>query len=347
MTRIGITLDAASINEASVATFARAGANFVRFIAKGMTPRIYLTLAKAFIECGRAVQADFDLVFDLPGRRPRLGSTFEEQTVYRGMTVLLVDEETRDTAIKSKLVIPTVNLNIYRDVIKVGDRMLISDGATELKVLELLPAGVLAEATRPKTRLTPNRSILMPDTDIHYQSLSDMDVAFAEAIANSNSFPAPSLAVSMVETPAPIERLRQIVPQARVIAKVETRNGLVNRDAIANAADVVMIARGDLSLSLGVGMLPAAANLILQSAVQAETEAMLATGIFDGVGWQDRPSISDLTDLWHYWELGVRNFLLSGGDAGRYGRRALEFVNSSLSDFRFASEDLGSAPRER
>jgi len=347
MNGMGITLDAASINEASVATFARAGASFIRFIAKGMTPRVYLTLAKAFVESGRAIKSDFEIIFDMPGRRPRLGSTFEEQTVFRGMTVLLVDEETRQDAIKSNLVIPTVNLDIYREVIRVGDRMLISDGATELKILELLPSGVLAEATRMESHLTPNRSILMPDSNIQYRSLSDADLAMVEAIGKSKKFPNPRIAISMIESPLPVEQLRSLVPDAHIISKIETRNGLVNREAICAASDTVMIARGDLSLSLGIGLLPAASELLVEAATKTETEIILATGIFDGVGWQDRPSIADATDVWHYWKAGIRSFLLSGGDAGKYGRQALEHLAIALADFRFAGEDLRTSPDER
>lgn len=340
MSELGITLDAASINEASVATFARSGASYIRFIAKGMSPRTYMSLAKAFMECGLSVRQDFDILFDLPGRRPRLGSLFEEQVIFRGMTVLLVDEETRDNSIVSNLVIPVVNMNIYLAEVKVGDRLLISDGATELHVLEKLPVGILAEAVRPEARMTPNRSILMPDTDIVYRSLSDADISFAEALAASPHFPRPKIAVSMVESAEPLDRLREIVPGARVIAKIETRSGLVNRLEIARAADALMIARGDLSLSLGLGVLPAATELIVEAGREAGKDVVLATGLFDGVTLQGRPIISDTTDLWHYWRLGITSFLLSGGNAGEYGRKSLESADSALSDFRFAIEDL-------
>jgi pyruvate kinase len=343
MDGIGITLTSASVNEASVATFARSGASFVRFIAKGVAPHLYLTLTKAFVDCGRAIRTDFDVLIDLPGRRPLLGSSFEERRIFGGMTVLLVDETADRDSIRGNLVFPTVNLMIYRDSIRNGDRMLISDGSTELKVLELLPNGILAEARRQEALLTPNRSILLPDTDLHYRSVSQSDHAIAEAVAASPSLASCWVALSMVESADSLHQVRRVLPKARLIAKIETRQGVINRNEIAEAADLVMIARGDLSLSLGVNFLPAATDLLLRACEEKGRDVMLATGIFDGVTLQDRPTASDLTDLWYYWNRGVRSFLISSGEAHRTGRATLEAVNSAIGDFRFAKEDLGAS----
>ena len=340
MSGIGITLDRSSINEASVATFARAGATYVRFIAKGMTSSLYLTLAQSFIECGQAVRSNFQVIMDLPGKRPRMGSGFDEITVYRGMTVLLVDEAARSDSYRSNLVVPTMNLLGNRDSVRSGDRLLISDGATELKVLELLPTGILAEATRAEALLSPNRSILLPDTALHYQSLSEPEFGVIEAISSSD-LAKPTVALSMVESADPIRQIRNLLPNATIIAKIETRQGLIEREQIIAAADRIMIARGDLSLSLGINFLPAAADLILAECKRQERPVVLATGVFDGVNFMERPSIPDLTDLWYYWQQGVRDFLISGSSPGKYGRQSLEQLNAALGDFRFATEDLG------
>jgi hypothetical protein len=71
--RIGISLNSLTMNEASVATFARSGASYVRFIAKGISPHVYVSLAISMLKSGRAINPDFTLVVDLPGRRPRMG----------------------------------------------------------------------------------------------------------------------------------------------------------------------------------------------------------------------------------------------------------------------------------
>lgn len=343
MTEIGITLDSSSINEASVATFARAGATYVRFIAKGMTPKLYLTLARSFLECGQAIRSNFKVLMDLPGKRPRMGMSFDEITVYRGMTVLLVDESTRTDSYRSNLVVPTINLLLQRDAIRSGDRLLVSDGATELKVLEILPAGILVEATRDEALLSPNRSILLPDSNLHYQSLSEAEFSVIEAVASAG-IANPLITLSMVESSEPVLKLKSLLPDAHVIAKIETRQGLIERQQIISAADSVMIARGDLSLSMGINYLPAAADLILAEADGQHRPVTLATGVFDGVNFLQRPAIPDVTEIWYYWQRGVRNFLLSGPNPGKSGRQALEFLDTALADFRFASEDLGVVP---
>lgn len=339
MTTIGITLDTQSVNEASVATFARSGASYIRFIAKGIAPSLYLNLADAFLNCALAIRPDFEIVVDLPGKRPRLGSTLEEVTVYEGMTVLLVDEVARPETYRSNLVVPTVNLMVYKDLVGPGDRLLISDGATELKVLDVLPVGLLAEAIRPKAFLSPNRSILLPDTDIQYQPLSETDLAMIQAISQSD-LARSKIALSMVESAESISRVRAMLPEAKLIAKIETRRGVIERSEIVRSCDAVMLARGDLSLSLGVNALPAASDLIVEECQSQGRELILATGLVDGIELQGRVTIADLTDLWYFWNRGIRNYLVSGGRASQHGRQTLQALSAALTDFRFATDDF-------
>jgi pyruvate kinase len=339
LSKIGTSLNAATTNEASVATFARSGASYVRFIAKGVAPAFYAALAQALQAAGSAVRDDFEVMVDLPGERPRMGSSFEEMKIFQGMTVLLVDEAGSADGLRSPMLIPTVSLLEHRDILRQGDRMLISDGATELKVLEILPTGILAEAIRPEALLSPNRSMLLPDTDVRYQSLSARDLATVDVIAGTSLARGP-VSVSMVESAAPLRLLRQRLPDARLIAKIETRAGVVNRAEIAEAADGIMLARGDLSLSIGTSFVPAALDLVIDHCEQEGRDMILATGLFDGVRFQDRPLIADLTDLWHYWRRGIHDFLLSGGQPDRHGRQSLEFLVAALNDFRFAVDNV-------
>jgi pyruvate kinase len=342
MTTLGITLDTPSVNEASVATFARAGASYIRFIAKGIAPSLYLSLADAFLNCAQAIRPDFEIMIDLPGKRPRLGSTLDEVTVFEGMTVLLVDEVSRPETYRSNLVVPTVNLMTFKSRVGAGDRLLISDGATELKVLDVLPVGLLAEATRPQALLSPNRSILLPDSDIAYQPLSESDMAMIQALSES-AISGSRLALSMVESAEAISQVRRLLPNARLVAKIETRRGVLNRTEIVSSADTIMLARGDLSLSLGINALPAAADLVANECMAQGRELILATGLVDGVELQGRPTIADVTDLWYFWNRGIRNYLVSGGRASKHGRQSLQALTAALTDFRFATEDFMSS----
>jgi pyruvate kinase len=340
MSKIGISLNSATTNEASVATFARSGASYVRFIAKGITPQVYVSLAVAFLKCGRAIQPDFDLLIDLPGHRPRMGNTFEELPIFQGMTALLVDQASANEPYRSNLVVPTVQLLNHRDAIRRGDRLLVNDGATELKVLEVLPNGLLVEATRAEALLSPNRSILLPDSNIKYRSLSESDLTVIDAVAGSAPLSRPTIALSMVESAEPIQQVRELLPECHVIAKIETRQGLINRAEVIEAADAIMLARGDLSLSLGVNLLPAAVDLVMKDCTHRDRDMVLATGVLEGVSLQGRPTIPDLTDLWYYWCKGLRNFLISGGQPDKHGRQSLHSLQSALQDFRFATDDL-------
>src|SRR5205085_3598243 len=112
-------------------------------------------LAQSFLDAGQSVQRGFQVILDLPGERPRMGVSFDELKVFQGMTVLLVDEASAGDTFRSNMILPTINLFSHKDDLQQGDRLLVSDGQTELRVLDILPAGILVEAVRAEALLSP------------------------------------------------------------------------------------------------------------------------------------------------------------------------------------------------
>lgn len=116
----------------------------------------------------------------------------------------------------------------------------------------------------------------------------------------------------MVSTPESISTVKEIINNCRVIAKVETKNGIKSRMEISRVADAVMVARGDLSVECGIASIGFNDDLIIESANFWKKPIILATGILDSIMFSNKPTISDASDVWNFFKNGTQEFLISG-----------------------------------
>lgn len=309
-----ITLTKRQATESLVLRLARQGAAGVRLIAKGFRPAEYRARYDTLLQAGRSVRKDFRIIVDLPGGKPRISSAADDFEVLRDERLLLCGEDDQSAASDVRAV-GTVGLMSYLLDFEIGDRVLVSDGAILLRVLNFGPevGGVLVRVESPGGGVTASRSINLPDTirrqpRLHYASRGDDDGVLVAFERDSDV----EVAVSMVAVAQDVERVRNMLPDARVLAKIESQGGVDNVTRIARAADELIVARADLSIEIGPEKVGAATETILRAAEDAGRPAMVAAGFLESLEHSDRPRIAEATDLWYQHRLGVRRFLLSG-----------------------------------
>jgi len=150
--------------------------------------------------------------------------------------------------------------SLARDV-KAGDRILIGDGALELRVVGTRGRSVVARVIRGGL-LLPHKGINLPGCAITAAALTRKDVLdLAVGLTHDVDF----IALSFVRRPADLQALRRRIHAAGkeipVIAKLEKPEAIQNLAGILAACDGVMVARGDLGVELspeGVPLLPPA-----------------------------------------------------------------------------------------
>jgi pyruvate kinase len=142
-----------------------------------------------------------------------------------------------------------------------------------------------------------------------------------------------AVALSFVGSDAELKRVRERIQRAgrtvAIVAKIETPAGVANADAICQAADVVMAARGDLALTAPWTELPAAVRAIAASARAAGKPWLLATQVAEGLERFAFPSRAEICDLAHWLAEGCAGVLLSYETA--FGSRPTAAVSSVAS----------------
>ena len=161
---------------------------------------------------------------------------------------------TRDVEGKSRL-IPSQYAALSDDV-EVGNRILLADGTLELEVAAKENTEILCIVIHGGP-LTDHKGINLPGVKVSAPSLTDKDRADAEfAMRLGVDF----LALSFVRTAEDIIELKGLVEatgsDARIIAKIEKPEALMETSKILDAADGIMVARGDLGVELNPEQVP-------------------------------------------------------------------------------------------
>jgi pyruvate kinase len=204
-----------------------------------------------------------------------------------------------------------------------GARVLFADGAIELRV-ERIEDGDVHCRVLTGGRLYSHKGLNLPSTRLTVETLTDKDRRDLAFIADADI---DIVAISFVRTPQELHEARKLVGKRRVpvMAKLERPEALENLDAILDASDGVMVARGDLGVEMPFEQVPLLQKRILASAARRGKWAVVATQMLGSMATSPQPTRAEASD--------VVNAVLDGADAvmlseetavGNHPRRAVE-----------------------
>jgi pyruvate kinase len=188
-----------------------------------------------------------------------------------------------------------------------GDRLLLSDGLIELRVLTTTRSDVECEVIAGGT-LAENQGINLPNVKISASALTEKDLRDLEFGAEQQI---DHLALSFIRRPQDILKLKERLAQknwdAPVIAKLEKPMAIENLDAILGVCEGVMVARGDLGVEMPPEKVPAIQKRIIAEANKRGTLVITATQMLESMIHNPRPTRAEASD--------VANAVLDGTDA--------------------------------
>src|SRR5436305_4381766 len=199
-----------------------------------------------------------------------------------------------------------------------GERVLIDGGLVELRVEAKAGERVRARVVNGGPVRT-RKGINLPDTNLPFE-ISDKDrsdIAFAVAAG------ADYLAASYVGEAAHIEALRGVVEAAGgripLVAKLERATAIEHLDEITEAADAMMVARGDLGVEVPLHRVPVLQKQIVAAGRRSGKPVIVATQMLESMIEQPRPTRAEATDVANAVFDGADVLMLSGETAaGKY-----------------------------
>jgi len=153
----------------------------------------------------------------------------------------------------------------FAEDVEVGEKVLIDDGQIELEVLETNKRNTVILKVLYGRKLSSNKGVNLPDTKISLPCLTEKDLVDLEFVLQH---PFNWIALSFVRSYEDIldlrRRLKSKKHPAKIIAKIEKPEAIKNINAIVDASDGVMVARGDLGVEVPMEQLPMLQKTIIK-----------------------------------------------------------------------------------
>jgi pyruvate kinase len=240
---------------------------------------------------------------DLQGPKIRLG-TFADGPVEwpTGARVRITVDEVEGTAER----VSTTYKNLASDV-RVGDRLLVDDGKLALTVISVDGPDVECLVLEGG-EVSNNKGLSLPGVDVSVPAMSDKD---EEDLRFALRLGVDFIALSFVRSPDDAELVREVMRQedveVPVIAKLEKPEAVERLEAIVEAFDGVMVARGDLGVELPLERVPLVQKRAVQVARERNKPVIVATQMLESMIVNSRPTRAEASD--------VANAVLDGADA--------------------------------
>ena len=217
--------------------------------------------------------------------------------------------------------------NLPEDV-KPGDRILIDDGLIGLRVEKVNAPEIVCTVVNGG-ELGEKKGVNVPNVSINLPNLTEKDKGdLLFGIEQDIDF----VAASFIRNAEAINEIREFLvanggEHIDIIAKIENAEGVQNIDSIIDAADGVMVARGDLGVEIPACQVPHVQKIIIEKCNHKYKPVITATQMLDSMIRNPRPTRAEVTDVANAVYDGTDAVMLSGETAqGKYPLEALQMM---------------------
>ncbi len=265
----------------------------------------------------KKLNVETGIIADLQGPKIRLERFRKGKIVLKENDPFIIDTALAPGAGNQKRVGVTYK-RLARDVRK-GNVLLIDDGRIELVVEKIVDQEIHCR-TVVGGNLSNNKGINLLGGGLSAKALTDKDKSDLEhAVKNGVDY----IAVSFVRSARDIKSTRSILKKlkarTRIIAKFERIEAIHNAEEIIEAADAIMIARGDMGVEIGDAGLPPVQKRLINLAREMDTAVITATQMMESMIGSQTPLRAEVFDVANAVLDGTDAVMLSGETSvGRY-----------------------------
>jgi pyruvate kinase len=292
-TKIIVTLGPATEAEETIARLIDAGANVFRLNMSHAKHEWAREMARRVRRAAAEREAQVAVLFDLTGPSIRTGDLEKPYELAIGDMV----EFRKSNAAPSLGLSTTVNYDGLMDDVAEG-RTLVVDNGTMLMEIKVRKDDRIICEVKTAGKLGSRRHINLPGTRLNLPALTDKDrVDLALAVECDADY----IAGSFVRDASHVRELREAVEGleggAQIVAKIEDQEAVRNIDAIIQATDVIMVARGDLGVEVEFEELPILQRRIVKRCHELGKRVIVATQLLESMIQNPTPTRAEVTDV--------------------------------------------------
>ena len=261
---------------------------------------------------------------DLQGPKLRIGEVIGGGVeIVEGKSIVITTKPCISDAKRVFITYPT-----FPKDVAIGDNVLIADGKLMLRVTATNRKDEVKAVVVYGGMLNSKKGVNLPNTRISMPSLTEKDLKDLKfALENDIEW----IGLSFVRTVNDVvdlkERIKKLKSHAKVVAKIEKPEALLEIDNIIDMADAVMVARGDLGVEVDAERVPLIQKMLVRKCIEASRPVIIATQMMESMLTNFSPTRAEVND--------VANAVLDGADAvmlseetsvGQYPVRAVQYM---------------------
>ena len=310
-TKIVCTIGPATRSAENLRLLVEAGMNVARLNFSHGSHQQHAEVIGHLRAISREMSTPLAILQDLSGPKVRVGAIAGEGVLLRpGAEITLTLDDVPGDEHQINLPVPEIF-----EAVGTGTHLMLDDGLLELRV-KSKRAGALVCEVIVGGLLSSNKGVNVPGVSLPIAAVTDKDLDDLRfGIAQKVDY----VAASFVRTASDIAVLRGVCEAARakipLIAKIEKHEAVQNIDAIMEAVDGIMVARGDLGVEVPIDEVPVIQKMLIRKANRAGKPVITATQMLDSMIRNPRPTRAEVSDVANAIFDGTDAVMLSGETA--------------------------------
>lgn len=300
-TNIVATLGPRALEKDFIKKIVQAGASILRINCSHANPKAYAQYVAKIRQQTRGLKSKVYIMQDLQGPRIRVGKINPEGMLMKmGEKYIFCHDKAQ---LKKASIIHITDPYLHLSV-KTGEPLFLCNGDIEMKVTAVKNGCISAQVINGGV-LFSNKAINVPRTTLRQGGLTVKDI---KDVKNALRHGVDYVALSFVQSADDVNKLRKIIKnkKVKIIAKIERAVALKHIDEIIQAADGIMIARGDLGVEVPYEQVPIIQKNLIRHAHWHNKSAIIATQMMTSMIRHPHPTRAEVSD--------IANAVLDGGD---------------------------------
>ena len=250
---------------------------------------------KELVKAIRKVEADagrpIGILVDLQGPKLRLGNIKDDKIKLEIGDEIAFDQKSDEEGSKKRIPLP--HPEIFKGA-EVGHRLLIDDGKMTLRVTGASANKITAKA-ETAGKLSSRKGVSLPDSILPMGAMTEKDFADLDFAVNQGI---DWIALSFVQRVEDVAQARKLSRgRAAILAKLEKPSAIQGLEEIIEAADGLMVARGDLGVEMPVEQVPGLQKRITYAARKAGKPVVIATQMLESMISSPVPTRAEVSDV--------------------------------------------------
>lgn len=322
-TKVVCTIGPASESPDVMEKMIRAGMNIARLNFSHGDFESHRAVVRNLRLAASAAGKRLAIMGDLSGPKMRIGKLAQEPVELKpgDPFMLTIDDIVGDVGKAS------VTFKKLPQAVKPGDALFLNDGIIQLDVSSVKGNDVMCKVV-VGGELRSRKGLNLPGINLGISAFTERDHECLKFAAEEGI---DAVSQSFVETGADIRAVRQAADALGyypfIIAKIERSNALDHMDDILDAADGIMIARGDLGVEVPIEKIAVIQKDLMKQANRRAKPVITATQMLESMTESRRPTRAEATDVSNAVLDGTDCVMLSAESAmGKYPVDAVEML---------------------